>query len=71
MVVGKAKVVEVARLTVRWGEVVIGSSGVLLELSVDRRDCSQKVDGDYRYVLLRASVITFFLPSVCSMVMSS
>ena len=58
----KGKVVEVARLTVRCCVVIVGSTGVLLEWSVDNRDCSEGRDGDSLYVLLRASAITFFLP---------
>ena len=51
--------------------VVVGSTGVLLEWAVDKRNCSEEGDGDSCYVLLRASAITFFLPSMCFMVMSS
>ena len=60
MVVIRDKVVE-----------VVGSTGVLLEWSMDRRDCSEEGDGDSLYVVLRASAITFFFPSMCSMVKSS
>ena len=65
------EVVDVAGLTVRCCVVVVGSTGVLLEWSVDTRDCTVKRDGDSLCVLRRASAITFFLPSMCSMVMSS
>ena len=71
MVVVKGGVVEVARLTVRCCVVMGGSTGVLLEWSVDKRDSSEKGDEDSLYVLLRASAITFFLPSMCSMLISS
>ena len=71
MVVVQGRVVEVGRLTVRCCVVMVGSTGVLLEWSVDKRDCSEEGNGDSLYVLLRASAITFFLPSMCSMVMSS
>ena len=50
--------------------VMVGSTGVLLESSVDKRDCSEEVDGDSVYVLLRESAITCFLPSMCSMLIS-
>ena len=71
MVVVKDTVVEVARLPVRCCMLIVGSAGVLLEWSVGKRDCSVEGDGDSLYLLLRASAITFFLPSICSMVMSS
>ena len=71
MVVVNGKVVEVARLRVRCCVIIGGSTGVLLEWSVDKRDCSEEVDGDSLYVLLRSSAITFFFPSICSIVMSS
>ena len=71
MVVVKGKVVEVGRLTVRCCWVMVGSTSVLLEWSVDKGDCSEEGDGDSLCVLLRASTITFLLPSMCSMVMSS
>ena len=67
----KGKVVQVGRLTERYCVLVVGSTGVLLEWSVDKRDCSEEGDGDSLYVLLRSSAITFFLPSICSIVMSS
>ena len=67
----KGRVVEVARLTVRCYVVMVGSTGVLLEWTVDKRDCSEEGDADSLYVLLRASAITFFLPSMCSMLISS
>ena len=70
MVVVKGKVVEMVRLTGRYCVARVGSTGVLLEWSVDKRDCSEEWDGDSLYVLLRASSITFFLPSICSLVMS-
>ena len=69
VVVGR--VVEVRKLPVRCCEVMVGSTGVLLEWSVDRRDCSEEGDGDSLHVLLKASAITFFLRSMCSIVMSS
>ena len=71
MVVIKGKVVEVGKLTGRCCVVVVGSTGVLLKWAVDKRDCSEEGDGDFSYVLLRASAITFFYPSMCSIVMSS
>ena len=71
MVVVKGILVEVERLTGRCCVVMVGSTGVLLEWSVDKRDCSEEGDEDSLYVLLRASAITFFLPCMCSMVMSS
>ena len=52
VVVGR--VVEVGDVTVRCCEMMVGSTGVLLEWSVDRRDCSQEGDEDSFYVLLRA-----------------
>ena len=69
VVVGK--VVDVGRLTVRRCEVVVGSTGVLLQCSVDRRYCSEDRDGDSLCVLLQASAIIFFLPSMCSIVITS
>ena len=51
--------------------VVVGSTGVLLQWSVDKRDCSEEGDGDYIYVLLRASAIRFFLRSMRSMLRCS
>ena len=71
IVVVKGQVVEVGRLTVRCCEVMVGSTVVLLEWSVDKRDCLEERDADSLYVLLRASAITFFLPSMCSMLISS
>ena len=71
MVVVKRRVVEVGRLTVRCGVVMVASTGVLLQWSVDKRDCSEEGDGHSLYVLLIASAITFFLPSMCSMLISS
>ena len=71
MLVEKGKVVEVRRLTVRCCEVVVDSTGVQFELSVGSRTCSEERDADSLYVLLRASAIRFFLPSICSMVMYS
>ena len=71
MVVVKGRVVEVAWLAVRCCMVVVGSTGVLWEWSVDKRHCSEEGDGDSLYVLLRASEITSFLPSTCSIVISS
>ena len=71
MVLVNGRVVEVVRFTVRCCGVMVGSTGVLLESFVDKRDCSEEGDGDSLYVLLRASAITFFLPSVCSMLISS
>ena len=67
----KVKVVEVARLTGRCCVVAVSSTGVQFEWSVDKRDCSEEGDGSSSYVLLTASAITFFLPSMCSMVISS
>ena len=67
----KGKVVEVGTLAVRWCGAIGGSTGVLSEWSVDKRDCSKEGDGDSFYVLIRAPAITFLLPSMCSMVMSS
>ena len=46
MVVVKGKVVEVGRVTVRYCVVVVGSTGVLLGWSVDKRDCAEEEDGD-------------------------
>ena len=46
MVVVKGRVVEVGRLTVRCCVVMVGSTGVLLEWSVDNRDCAEEGDGD-------------------------
>ena len=40
----EGKVVEVGKLTGRCCEVVIGSTGVLLEWSVDKRDWSEEED---------------------------
>ena len=71
MVVAKGRVLEVGRLTVWCGVVMVASTSVLLEWSVDKRDCSEEGDGDSLYVLLRASAITFFFPSMCSMLISS
>ena len=71
MAVIDGKVVKVGRLIVRCCGVVVGSTVVLLEWSVDQRDCSEEGDGDSLYVLLRASAITFFLPAMCSMLISS
>ena len=53
VVVGRVvgRVVDVGRLTVRCCEVMVGSTGVLLEWSVDRRDCTEEGDGDCLYVL--------------------
>ena len=62
---------EVVRLTVRGCVVIVGSTGVLLELTVDKRNFSGEGDRDSSYVLLRASAMTFLLPSMCFMVMSS
>ena len=71
MEVMKRKVVEVGKSTVKCCVIVVGSTGVLLEWSVDKRDCSEEGDGDCLYVRLRASGITFILLSMYSMVMSS
>ena len=71
MVVVKGKVVEVGKLMMRCCVVVVCSTCVQLEWSVDKRDCLEKGDRDSLYVLLGASAITFILPSMCSMVMSS
>ena len=71
MVVGKRKVVEVARLTVRCCVVTVSSTSVLWEWSVHKGDCSEGRPGDSLYVLLRASAITLFLPSMYSIVMST
>ena len=67
----KGKVVEVRRLTGRCCVVVVGSTGVLLEWSVHKSDCSEEGDGDSLYVLQRASAITFLLLSMFAMVLSS
>ena len=66
----EGEVVELGRFTERCWVVVVGGTGVLLQWSVDKRDCSEEWDGDYLYVLLRASAITLFLPSMCSMLIS-
>ena len=71
MVVVKGKVVEVGGFTVSCCGVVVGSTGVLLEWSVDKRDCSEEGNGSSLCVLLRASAITCFFPSMCSRVMAS
>ena len=67
----KVGVVEVETLTVRCCVVMVGSTGVLLEWSVDKRDCSEEGDGDSLCVLRRASTITFALLAMCSMLISS
>ena len=54
MLVVKGVVVEVGTLIEKSSGVVVGSTGVLLEWSVDKRDCSEEGDGDYLYVLMRA-----------------
>ena len=46
MLVQQGKVAEVGRITGKYCEMVVGSTGVLLEWSVDRRDCSEEADGD-------------------------
>ena len=46
MVVMGGKVGEVGRLTGSCCVVVVGSTGVLLEWSVDKRECSEEGDVD-------------------------
>ena len=60
MLVENRKVVVVARLTRSCREVVVGSTGILFQWSVNKRHCSEEGDGDSLYVLLRASAITLF-----------
>ena len=71
MICVKGNVVKVTRLTVRCCMVMVVSTGVLLEWSVDNTNCSEEGNGDSSHILLRGSAITFLLPSMCSMVLSS
>ena len=46
MVLVRGKVVEVPKLTVGCCVVMVASTGVLLEWSVDKKDCSEEGDED-------------------------